>query len=89
MQLRVRCSGTAHLTGEECLICDEDNDGTIFIIVTDGELEPLGCAPQGGPMDGYLAPRLHALGLLREVGGVTVPTEKGYALLGGPLLCLS
>lgn len=62
MQLRVRCSGTAHLTGEES---------------------------QGTPIDGYLAPRLHALGLLREVEGVTVPTEKGYALLGGPLLCLS
>ena len=23
---------------------------------------------------------------MREVAGVTIPTEKGYALLGGPLL---
>jgi hypothetical protein len=84
--LRVPCPGKAHLTGEECMICDEDNDGTISIIVTDGELEALGCAAQGRPIDAHLAPRLHALGLLREVEGVTIPTEKGYALLGGPLL---
>ena len=84
--LRVPCPGKAHLTGEECMICDEENDGTISIIVTDGELEALGCAAQGRPLDARLAPRLHALGLLREVEGVTIPTEKGYALLGGPLL---
>jgi hypothetical protein len=84
--LRVPCPGKAHLTGEECLICDEDNDGTISIIVTDGELEALGCAAQGKAIDIHLSPRLHALGLLREVEGVTIPTEKGYALLGGPAL---
>jgi len=84
--LRVPCPGKAHLTGEECMICDEDNDGTISIIVTDGELEALGCAAQGRPVDVFLAPRLYALGLLRDVEGVTIPTEKGYALLGGPLL---
>jgi len=84
--LRVPCPGRAHLTGEECLICDEDNDGTISIIVTEGELDALGCAAQGRPIDVYLAPRLYALGLMRDVEGVTIPTEKGYALLGGPLL---
>lgn len=84
--LRVPCPGKAHLTGDECLICDEDNDGTISIIVTEGELEALGCAAQGRTLDMHLWPRLFALGLLREVEGVTIPTEKGYALLGGPLL---
>jgi hypothetical protein len=84
--LRVPCPGKAHLTGDECLICDEDNDGTISIIVTEGELEALGCAAQGRPVDVHLSPRLFALGLLCEVDGVTIPTEKGYALLGGPLL---
>jgi hypothetical protein len=84
--LRVPCPGKAHLTGEECMICDEDNDGTISIIVTDGELDALGSAAQGRPVDRLLSPRLYALGLLREVEGVTIPTEKGYALLGGPLL---
>jgi hypothetical protein len=68
------------------MICDEDNDGTISIIVTDGELEALGCAAQGRAVDARLSPRLLSLGLLRELEGVTVPTEKGYALLGGPLL---
>lgn len=84
--LRVPCPGKAHHTGEECLICDEDNDGTISIIVTDGELEALGCAAQGRPVDVYLSPRLYALDLLRDVEGVCIPTEKAYALLGGPLL---
>jgi hypothetical protein len=84
--MRVPCPGKAHLTGEECLICDEDNDGTISIIVTDGELDALGCAAQGRAVDARLSPRLHSLGLLRDVEGVAVPTERGYALLGGPLL---
>ena len=68
------------------MICDEDNDGTISIIVTDGELDALGSAAQGRPVDRLLSPRLYALGLLRDVEGVTIPTEKGYALLGGPML---
>jgi hypothetical protein len=79
--LRVPCPGKAHLTGDECLICDEDNDGTIS-----GELDALGCAAQGRPVDSFMSPRLHALGLLRDVEGIPVPTERGYALLGGPLL---
>ncbi len=54
-----------------------------------GKAHLTGEESHGRPIDGYLAPRLHALGLLREVEGVTVPTEKGYALLGGPLLRLS
>ena len=84
--LRVPCPGKAHLTGEECLICDEESDGTISIIVTDGELEAIGCAAQGRPIDAFLSPRLYSLGLLCDVEGVCIPTEKGYALLGGPLL---
>ena len=84
--LRVPCPGRAHLTGDECLICDEDNDGTISIIVTKGELDALGAAAQGRPVDLYLSPRLFTLGLLREVEGVSIPTERGYALLGGPPL---
>jgi hypothetical protein len=84
--VRVPCPGKAHLTGDECLICDEDNDGTISIIVTEGELAALGCAAQGRPVDAHLSPRLFAIGLLRDVEGVVIPTEKGYALLGGPLL---
>lgn len=84
--LRVPCPGKAHLTGEECLICDEDTNGTISIIVTEGELEAIGCAAQGRPVPANLSPRLHALGLVHEVAGITAPTERGYALLGGPLL---
>ena len=84
--LRVPCPGKAHLTGDECLICDEESDGTISIIVTEGELDALGCAAQGRPVDVNLSPRLFALGLLREVQGVSIPTERGYALLGGPLV---
>jgi hypothetical protein len=84
--LRVPCPGKAHLTGDECLICDEDNDGTISVIVTEGELDALGCAAQGRPVDSFMSPRLHALGLLHDVAGIPIPTERGYALLGGPLL---
>lgn len=84
--LRVPCPGKAHLTGDECLICDEDNDGTISINITEGELDALACAAQGRPVDVRLSPRLFAFGLLREVEGVSIPTERGYALLGGPRL---
>jgi hypothetical protein len=84
--LRVPCPGKAHRTGEECLVCDEDTDGWISIIVTGGELDALGCASLGRPVDVILSPRLYALGLLHDVAGVAIPTASGYALLGGPLL---
>lgn len=84
--LRVPCPGKAHLTGEECLICDEDSDGSISVVVTELELDALGCAAQGRTVDPKLLPRLVALGLLHQVAGIMAPTERGYALLGGPLL---
>jgi hypothetical protein len=80
--LRVPCPGKAHVTGEECMICDEENDGTISVVVTELELEALGCAAQGRSVDLRLSPRLLALGLLHEVAGIVAPTEKGYVLLG-------
>ena len=84
--LRVPCPGKAHLLGEECMVCDEDNDGTISVVVTEPELDALGCAAQGRTVDVRLSPRLLSLGLMREVAGIMAPTERGYALLGGPLL---
>lgn len=84
--LRVPCPGKAHLTGEECLICDEGDEGTIAILLTQCEVEAIGYAAQGRPVPARLSPRLHALGLLHDVAGLTAPTERGYSLLGGPLL---
>jgi hypothetical protein len=81
--LRVPCPGEAHRSGNTCLICDEEDDGMISIIVTELELGALECAAHGRPFLETLSARLHALGLLREVAGIPVPTEEGYLLLGG------
>jgi len=84
--VRVPCPGKAHRTGEECLVCDEDSDGLITVVITEIELNALGCAAQGRPVDPAFGPRLRALGLLHDLAGCPAPTEQGYALLGGPLL---
>jgi len=84
--LHIPCPGKAHKTGEECLICDEDAEGVISVVITKVELDVLGCAAQGRPVDFSFLPRLHALGLLHDIAGCPVPTVRGYALLGGPLL---
>jgi hypothetical protein len=80
--MRVRCPGRAHGSGEPCIICDEEDDGCIWVVVTEVELAALGGAAQGRAVDRRLAPRLRMLGLLHEVGGYSVPTEEGFALLG-------
>jgi hypothetical protein len=84
--LHIACPGKAHKTGGECLICDEGAGGMISVVITEVELVALGCAAQGRPVDSRFSPRLHALGLLHDIAGCPVPTERGYALLGGPLL---
>jgi len=81
--IRVPCPGRAHARGEPCLICDEDKDGTISVIVTEVELSALAGAAQGRRVDVSLEPRLRALGLLEDVAGCWLPTPRGYALLGG------
>ena len=80
--IRVPCPGKAHETGEECLICDEDNDGTISVIVTEIEIDALGAVAHGRQLDMTLEPRLRHLGLVCDVAGCCLPTKKGYALLG-------
>lgn len=79
--IRVACPGKAHETGEECLICDEDNDGTISVIVTELELAALAAVAQGRHLDRSLEPRLRLLRLVHDVAGCCLPTERGYALL--------
>ena len=80
--IRVPCPGQAHRTDEACVICDEEQNGSISVRVTEIEVGVLTCAAQGRYLDRTLAPRLHRLGLLHEVAGYTVPTEEGFALLG-------
>lgn len=87
--VRVQCPGRAHGTDEPCLICDEDDDGTISVLVTELELEALACAAQGRAVDTSLAPRLRLLDLLHTVAGYTVPTERGFALLASRALSAS
>lgn len=84
--IRVPCPGWAHQIGEECLICDEENDGTISVVITEVEQEALACAARGRPVDTTLAPRLRRLDLLHDVAGYTIPTENGFALLGSAAL---
>ena len=79
--IRVPCPGTAHRFGEECVICDEEQDGSISVVVTEIELGALSCAAQGQHVDGTLTPRLRRFGLLHDVAGYTVPTEEGFVLL--------
>ena len=81
--LRVPCPGEAHRSGATCLVCDEEDDGTISIVVTDIELAALECAAHGQPFMAALSRRLYALGLLHDVAGLPVPTERGRLLLGG------
>jgi hypothetical protein len=83
--IRVPCPGWAHVCGESCLICDEDDDGTIVVIVTGLEVDALGAAARGLTVDTNLEPRLRKLDLLHDISGFMRPTEKGYALLG-PLI---
>lgn len=83
--IRRPCPGRAHLTGEVCLVCDEEQDGTISVVVTEAELGVLGAAAGGRPVDVTLAPRLYTLGLIYDVGGLTLPTEQGYSLLAGAM----
>jgi hypothetical protein len=84
--LRVPCPGEAHRSGNACLICDEDDDGTISIILTELELTALDCAAHGRAFAETSSVRLHALGLLHYIAGIPVPTTEGYALLGGTYL---
>ena len=86
--IRVPCPGWAHVCGEPCLICDEDDDGTIPVIVTGLEVDALGAAARGHSVATYLEPRLRKLDLLHDVAGFSRPTKKGYALLG-PLIWLN
>lgn len=79
--LRVPCPGSAHRTGEVCLICDEDSDGTITVVVTEPEIDALGRSAHGYAVDLALLPRLFLLGLLSELGGIVTPTAQGCALL--------
>ncbi len=81
--IRRPCPSRAHKNGEVCLVCDEEHDGTISVVVTEAELGVLGAAAGGRPVDVTLSPRLYLLGLLYDVGGLTLPTEQGYSLLGG------
>jgi|GEM_PF-4619977 len=80
--IRVPCPGCAHKTGEECLICDSENDGTISVVITELERDALDRAAHGLPVDVRVSPRLERLGLLHEAAGCTLPTESGYAILG-------
>lgn len=84
--IRVPCPGCAHRRSHDelCLVCDEETDGTISVVITELERAALDRAAHGLPVDIRLSPRLEKLGLLHEAAGCTLPTESGYALLGDP-----
>lgn len=89
--IRVPCPGCAHKSehdhgdhAEPCLVCDEEHDGTISVVITELERDALDRAAHGLPVDVRVSPRLEKLGLLHEAAGCTLPTETGYALLGDP-----
>ncbi len=84
--IRVPCPGRAHRSDEPCVICDEEENGSISVRVTELEIATLVCAAQGQAADRRLAPRLRRLGLLHDVAGYTVPTEEGFAILGASTL---
>jgi hypothetical protein len=79
--VNVRCPGTAHNHGDDCVICDAERDGTVEVLITHVERDALCCVARGKPFDRWLAPRLIKLRLLERVNGKLSVTRAGLALV--------